>query len=212
MMALRALSRGRESAPGSLPAFLIVLLALVPSAGCDRPAPNSSVQSPAIEEAVNPFTDPEAKAFVLVFVRTDCPIANAYAPCLRQIDKRYGPRGVRFWLVYPDPEESEESIRRHLAEYSLPLDHIHDAEHQWVRMTGALVTPEAAVFVPAPGGPQLVYCGRIDDRYVDWGKRRLKATETDLQDTLDTVLGSGRMEFRRTTAVGCAIPALVFNP
>jgi hypothetical protein len=40
---------------------------------------------------------------VLVFVRTDCPISNRYAPELRRLQDRFAPRGMAFWLVYPDP-------------------------------------------------------------------------------------------------------------
>jgi hypothetical protein len=56
--------------------------------------------------------------------------------------------------------------------------------------------------------PELVYYGRIDDRYVEWAKRHEQLSANDLQEVLDAVLGDESVEFRRTVAVGCSIPAL----
>src|SRR5687768_11347659 len=50
---------------------------------------------------------------VFVFARTDCPITNRYAPELRRLVDRFAAQGVRFWLVYPDPGETEIEVQRH---------------------------------------------------------------------------------------------------
>jgi len=51
---------------------------------------------------VDPLPAAGAGPAVLVFVRTDCPIANRYAPELRRLQDRFVRGGVAFWLVYPD--------------------------------------------------------------------------------------------------------------
>ena len=66
--------------------------------------------------AMDPFAAP-AKARVLVFVRTDCPISSRYAPELHRIAVEFHSRGVSFWLVYPDPTETPEAIAKHLSDY-----------------------------------------------------------------------------------------------
>jgi hypothetical protein len=52
----------------------------------------------------------------------------------------------------------------------------------------------------------LVYLGRIDNRYVGFGKRREQVTAHDLRDALEAVLAGRPVPRRRTEAVGCDIP------
>ena len=42
---------------------------------------------------------------VLIFVSTDCPVSNRYAPEITRLLEEFSPRGVRFQLVYPNPLE-----------------------------------------------------------------------------------------------------------
>ena len=79
--------------------------------------------------AVDPLAAPDAAAVVLLFTRTDCPISNRYAPEVRRLFERFHERGVRFWLVYPDPDSTVEDIERHLAEYAYPLPALRDPRH-----------------------------------------------------------------------------------
>jgi len=138
---------------------------------------------------------------VLVFVRADCPIANRYAPELRRLHEDYSPRGVAFWLVYPDPEATPETIGSHLAEYGHVARALYDPEHALVEHVGASVTPEAALF----RGPRMLYRGRIDDRFVDFGKTRAAPSRRDLRDALDAALSGEDVPAPRTRAVGCFI-------
>src|SRR5215471_1114142 len=47
------------------------------------------------------------KIAVLLFVRTDCPIANRYAPVIRRLAAQHA-QTTKIWLVYPDKKESSE--------------------------------------------------------------------------------------------------------
>src|SRR5690349_23098298 len=105
-------------------------------------------QAPAIEPA-DPLQTPGARATVLIFVRTDCPISNRYAPEIQRIAARFSSDGVRFWLVYPDSSETAESIQKHRAEYHYDLGVFHDPRHVLVKAARVRVTPEAAIFLPA---------------------------------------------------------------
>ena len=93
----------------------------------------------------DPFASP-AQARVFLFVRTDCPITNRYAPELRRISTEFKSRGVEFWLVYPDPSQSVEGIERHMADYGFPGRPLRDPHHDLVRRAKATIAPEAAVF------------------------------------------------------------------
>src|SRR6202521_3151199 len=63
---------------------------------------------------VDPFqTAADTKAIVFVFISVDCPISNRYAPEIQRLTEKFGPRGVVFRLVYPNPAESPDAIRAH---------------------------------------------------------------------------------------------------
>jgi len=147
----------------------------------------------------------DSRGTVLIFVRTDCPVSNRYAPTLRRICKTYAGRDIRFFLVYPNPDVTPPEIRKHMTEYSYPCPALRDPEHVLVRRAGAKITPEAAVFTR---DGELVYRGRIDNQYVDFGKYRPKPTRADLEEALDAVLTGKLVTFRETEAVGCLIEDL----
>jgi len=71
---------------------------------------------------VDPFKMSNSRVVVLLFVRTDCPISNRYAPAIQKLSEEFHDR-ANFWLVYPDAAESPELIRAHRAEfrYSIPV-------------------------------------------------------------------------------------------
>ena len=146
-----------------------------------------------------------APATVLLFVREDCPIANRYAPEIVRLHDRFSPQGVVFWLVYADTPQDGEAIRAHLRDYGLPDQALRDPEHVLVRAAGVRVTPEAAVFVPGPGGPRLAYRGRIDDRYQALGRMRASPTVHDLEEALTAVLAGKAVVRSEAPAVGCFI-------
>ena len=150
-----------------------------------------------------------AKVAVLVFAGTDCPISNRYAPELQRLHAEYAPRGVAFYLVYPDPSVEAAAARRHVADYAIPFRALLDREHRLVEHTGVEVTPEAAVL--GTDG-KVLYRGRIDDRWVDFGKRRPRAQRHDLREALDAILAGGPVPPAAGRAVGCYITPLDLAP
>src|SRR5260221_5935927 len=139
---------------------------------------------------------------VVVLPRPDCPISNRYAPELRRLGERFAGRGVAFRLVYADPTETPAAIREHMRAFGLGGDALRDPQHELVRLAGATVTPEVAVFVAHPSGPRMVYRGRIDDRAVDFGRARPEPRTRDLADVLDALTAGGRPPPPPTTAAG----------
>jgi thiol-disulfide isomerase/thioredoxin len=146
-----------------------------------------------------------AKAHVLFFLTTDCPIANAYAPAINAIVKEFAGRPVRFYAVQVDPDLTPEAARQHARDFGLRLPVVVDSKHQLVSAVGATRTPEVAVL--APGG-KVVYRGLIDNRFPALGKKRPAPTRRDLRDALAAVLAGERVAVARTEAVGCSIPDL----
>lgn len=141
----------------------------------------------------------DATATVLVFTRSDCPIANRYAPELSRLYDTYSGRGVAFWLVYPDGRESRRSIEMHLESFAIPFTPVRDPHHVLVARIGATISPEAAVFDESEG---FIYRGRIDDRFPAYGITR-EPVERDLGRAIDRALGTADQGLVTTAAVGC---------
>jgi AhpC/TSA family len=159
--------------------------------------------------AVDPLrAEQGVRAVALVFTRTDCPVANQAAPEIERVRMLYADRGVRFWLVYVDPQESPDRIRAHQREYGLGAPVLRDPDHVLVRQAGVHVTPEAAVYVFDADTPRLAYRGRIDDRVIELGRQRPRATRFDLRDALESTLDRKASELVATPAAGCEIADL----
>jgi hypothetical protein len=144
---------------------------------------------------------PETKATVLLFVTTDCPISNRYAPEVVRLFKSFASKGVSFWLIYPNPAETPQAIRDHLVSFGYPIQALRDPAHALAQLVHATVTPEAVVVA----GGRIVYRGRIDDRYVELGVQRPAPTRRDLEDALTAVLAGKPVPLPTTQAVGCVI-------
>jgi hypothetical protein len=143
-----------------------------------------------------------APATVLVFTAVDCPISDRYAPEVRRLAARYADRGVRFHVVYANAGERPEAARAHAAAFAYGLPVLLDPAGALADRARATVTPEAAVF-DARG--RLVYHGRIDDRYVDFGVDRPVPTTHELDDAIAAALGGRPAVVPTAPAVGCAI-------
>jgi hypothetical protein len=143
-----------------------------------------------------------SKAVVFIFLSVDCPISNQYSPEIQRLATEFGAEGIKFWLVYPNADESPEVIRKHTQEFFHDLAVLCDSKHAVARMVHARVTPEAAVFLP---GGELIYQGRIDDRYVDYGVQRPQAIRHDLEEILSAVAKGGKLKPTTTKAIGCPI-------
>ncbi|HIG57707.1 MAG TPA: redoxin domain-containing protein [Candidatus Handelsmanbacteria bacterium] len=177
---------------------IILLLALL-SCRADRPKALDLDGYP-----VDPFTS-DAQATVLLFVQTDCPISNRYAPTIAALHERFAPQGAEFWLVYPDPNETPAVIRHHREEYGLPGQVARDTQHVLARRVGASITPETVVLGPHGN---VLYRGRIDDRYTALDKARPQASKQDLADALTAALAGQSPDPSVTRAIGCFISDL----
>jgi hypothetical protein len=142
-------------------------------------------------------------AIVYIFTSTECPISNRYAPEVRRLVDTFASKGVRFRLVYPDPADTREAIREHVAAFAYGdrTEAFRDPDHALVTLAHATVTPEAAVFANG----RLMYHGRIDDRVVDLGLERPAPTVHDLGDALTAILAGAPVPHAETHAVGCYI-------
>jgi len=180
-----------------------LVLAALALGACAAPAPDArfspsthTLDGLALDELL------ARPALVLVFVDPQCPIANAYSPELGRIQRDYEPRGVTFALVYADPDRDEAAVRAHAAAFGHAAELVLDPEQALAARTGATMTPEACVLAMG----ELVYRGRIDDRWFALGKQRAAPTTRDLRDALEAVLAGRAPAPDWQPAIGCYIP------
>jgi len=151
---------------------------------------------------------PETQVVVLLFLATDCPVANRYAPTINALVAKFASPAMRFFAVYPDSQVTVEKIRQHQMDFALNLPALRDPGHELVSRAGVSVTPEVAVYLmPTSDSPvgTWLYRGRIDDQYDSVSRSRPAPTKHDLHEVLDLVAQGQRPAPRTTKAIGCYI-------
>lgn len=159
-------------------------------------------------DAPDPLADTGQKAVSLIFVRTDCPVSNRYAPEIERLGRRFRAQGMPLWLVYSDPSENAGAVREHARAFGLSAATVLDVGHALARRAGVHITPEAAVFVREGQGWRVAYRGRIDNRFVKIGVMRQQATVHDLERALEDIAAGRPVRVPGAPAVGCSLSDL----
>src|SRR5258708_35454127 len=147
-------------------------------------------------------TNPEGTALVLVFISTECPIANGYLPELnRQFAAARGAETkIEFYGVISSHSTTRAVAAKHATEFKIEFPLLFDASGELADALRPTHTPEAFV-VDREG--QLAYRGRIDDLYADLGKKRASATCHDLADAIAALVAGQPVAVHETEPVGC---------
>jgi hypothetical protein len=150
---------------------------------------------------------PGTKFIAAIFVATDCPISNRYLPLLAQLSRQFAPRGIRLWLVYPNPGDTLAAVRAHQKQYpaAASMPQLIAPDPRFLAHAHVHVTPEAAIFHREAISQPILWHGRIDDRYLTFGTQRPAATRHDLADGLNAALAGRPPAPPAAPPVGCAI-------
>ncbi len=191
---------------------MFILLSLAGSLGLlpgeDTPTP------PAIGSKVADFTLKDIngrsqslqgyknkKAIVVIFVGTECPIANLYYPTLKEMHKKFADKGVQFLAINSNDQDSLAEVVAHAREREIPFPVLKDPEHKAADALGARRTPEAFLM---DSGQVIRYHGRIDDQY-GYLYRRAAPTKTELKDALEELLAGKPITTPESEVAGCLI-------
>lgn len=143
---------------------------------------------------------PTNQAVVYVFLGVECPIANRALPELVALEKRFAPRGIRFFHLYPNADESPDRIREHRRHYGLGAEAYRDPGLRIAAALRACRTPEV-VALTREG--RLIYQGRINDQFTALGVGRPQPTRHDLAEALEGFLSGKAPAAVVTPGVGC---------
>jgi hypothetical protein len=143
-----------------------------------------------------------ARATVFVFMSNRCPGVKAYDGRLSRLAAEFGAAGVVFIGVNSVPEalypgESRAEMKAAALERGLTFPYVKDAAQALQHLLGAKCTPQ--VFVVGTND-RLVYCGRIDDAFLEERVRR-----QDLREALKAIVNGRLVATAETHAIGCAI-------
>lgn len=154
------------------------------------------------------FADPTKDVVVILFVAVECPISNRFAPVVNRIHEDFEANDFAMWTVYTDDLFTTDQIEKHRTDYQYKIPVLIDFDRKLAKYCGASVTPEAVVYVRESSEQyRMVYRGRVNNQYVDFGKWRQKSTKQDLLEVLTEVRENGidGIEFQETRAIGCYI-------
>ncbi len=144
----------------------------------------------------------QCRGIVLFFAGYDCPISNAYSKELTRIYDEFSPKKISFCVVYADADLSRENAAKHAREYAFHCPAVLDPKMTLALKVGATIKSEVAVLSPKG---EVLYRGRIDNRYVDFGRRREQVTAHELRDALDAIVAGKPISVLREKAIGCDI-------
>lgn len=145
----------------------------------------------------------ENKAVLLFFLLPDCPVSNSYAPEIERIAAAYKGKKIACYIVHGDPDVTAAQAKKHAKEYGLTCPVLLDPAHRLAKKAGATMAPEAAVL---DRDGKVLYRGRIDDWYADYGKRRVEPRERDLRNALDAIVQGKAVAAPTTKVIGCHLP------
>lgn len=143
----------------------------------------------------------ETPAFVLLFLSRRCPVANRYAPRMRELEAAYRERGVRFVAVFSRADGSIVEMAAWAVDHEIPFPVVEDRDGQAARAVGATRTPQAIVL---GGDRKIRYRGRIDARYLAAGSSPEPGRE-DLREALEEVLALREVAVPETEVDGCLL-------
>jgi len=143
----------------------------------------------------------DKKAIVVVFIDTECPLANLYIPALIELQGKYAPRGVQFVTINSSSQDSFVSVSAHAQERDVPFPVLKDFDQKVADAFGAQRTCEAFLL---DARRVIRYHGRVDDQY-GVGYRRDKPTRRDLDQALDELLAGKGISTPSTEVSGCPI-------
>lgn len=183
----------------------VALLCCLSTASWAAPPLSANLGTDLDGHTVQRLAPPGARAVVLFFAASDCPISNRYIPEIERLDREFSPDGVHFWWVYPNPEDTADIVRRHEQQFHIHPAAVLDTEQRLTALAHATITPEVAILLPDGSSWREVYRGRIDNRYLSLGQERPVATRHDLEDALRAVIAGRPVPPPEGPPVGCSI-------
>lgn len=143
----------------------------------------------------------DAKATVLVFTNSSCPVAKQYWPKLKRLWEFNRDRGVNFVAVNASEGDTVADVAQQALDFGVPFPVVKDADGSCCRAVGVERTPEVVLL---DAERRIRYRGRIDDQY-RVGAAQPAVNSDDLAEAIEAVLAGRDPARTETTVDGCRI-------
>jgi len=180
--------------------ILILAIAIVFSAAsrAAEPVKAENFTLPDFNGVTHSLTEyKDAKAVVLMFIATQCPVSNGYNGRMVSLYNDYKDKNVVIIGINANKQEGVDEIKQHAKEHGFEFTILKDDKNVIANKFGASVTPEIYVLNPSL---EILYHGRIDD-----SRRESEVSSHDLRNALDEVLAGKPVTISETRAFGCTI-------
>jgi len=138
----------------------------------------------------------------LFFFIPDCPACKASIPALMELHKKYAPLGLDITAILSDPAPNDSVLQATIDYYELTVPLQNDSNLAIARKYHASTTPQFMLF---DANEKLVYNGKINNYYYQFGKHRKVVTENYLEDAILALLEKREVVVKSTDPIGCKI-------
>jgi peroxiredoxin/mono/diheme cytochrome c family protein len=180
-------------------------------------APAVATTSTTIGRTIEPFRLPDyhgqpfdlaqvkARAVVIVFLGTECPLVKLYGPRLAELAIQFQDAGVEFVGINSNVQDTITEIAAFARRAGIEFPILKDAQNVVADQFGATRTPEVFLL-----DPQRVvrYHGRIDDQYGVGGTSGYARNEVERRDlaiAIEELLADKPLSLPETKVSGCLI-------
>jgi peroxiredoxin len=139
----------------------------------------------------------DAKAIVIMYIATRCPVSNAYNERMVKLYDDYASKGVLFLGINSNKKEDTAECEEHAEENDFEFPVLKDHDNKVADQYDAQVTPEIYV---VNAKLELLYHGRIDN-----SQKGDNVESRDLRNALDEILAGKEVQVTDTKAFGCTI-------
>ena len=160
--------------------------------------PAASDVEPAASDVEPIRMETSAKALVVAFLGTQCPLAKAYSTRLNELAQDYAPKGIRVVGVNSNRQDSLKEIGAFVQRQAIAFPMLKDPGNRFADRVGAERTPEVFVF-DTQG--KVRYWGRVDDAY-GIGYAKDEPTRHDLREAIDDLVAGREVAVATTRSVG----------
>lgn len=143
----------------------------------------------------------EAKATVIVFTSTSCPVATGYVPRLSEIARTHAHDKVTWVGVASHPDDDAETVSRYVRGTTLPFCLLRD---EGMALAGKFRVDRVPTVLVLDARRIVRYVGRIDDQLAP-NRHAAKATTSELADALTAVLKGEDVKVPEAAPAGCKL-------
>ncbi len=143
----------------------------------------------------------DAKAVVIVFTSTSCPVCTASIPKLAEIAKKHAADKVTWVGIASHPSDDADTVAKYVRGAELPFPLLKD---DGTSLADKLQVERVPTVLVLDSGRTVRYAGRIDDQ-LSPGVTKAKATTAELADALAAVLKCEDVKVPHTATTGCKL-------